>query len=178
MSSTSSSPPPPFLDLTFIGLEALPAPGEERFAGDLLRSPGGGAITAIGAARLGLTPRSRRRSATTSTGGFIATRCAPRASRWSTSTPAAHATTVVMPRGGERAMVTYEPGSRARAADVAALAPRAVVVRHQPARRACPTARTPTSTCGDEEARAYASGCRAALAGHGAVRQRAARRCC
>ena len=28
--------------------------GEERFAGDLLRSPGGGAINAIGASRLGL----------------------------------------------------------------------------------------------------------------------------
>ena len=46
---------PVFLDLTFVGLEALPALGEERFAGELLRSPGGGAITAVGAARLGLT---------------------------------------------------------------------------------------------------------------------------
>ena len=43
-----------FMDLTFIGLESVPSPGEERFAGDLLRSPGGGAINAIGAARLGL----------------------------------------------------------------------------------------------------------------------------
>src|SRR4029077_18241687 len=46
---------PPFLDLTFVGLEGLPAPGEERFAADLVRSPGGGAITAVGAARLGLS---------------------------------------------------------------------------------------------------------------------------
>ena len=45
---------PAFLDLTFVGLEALPALGEERFAGDLVRSPGGGAITAVAAARLGL----------------------------------------------------------------------------------------------------------------------------
>ena len=45
---------PAFLDLTFVGLEALPAPGEERFAGELIRSPGGGAITAVAAARLGL----------------------------------------------------------------------------------------------------------------------------
>ena len=43
-----------FMDLTFIGLESVPGPGEERFAGDLIRSPGGGAINAIGAARLGL----------------------------------------------------------------------------------------------------------------------------
>ena len=45
---------PAFLDLTVVGLEALPALGEERFAGDLLRSPGGGAITAVAAVRLGL----------------------------------------------------------------------------------------------------------------------------
>jgi sugar/nucleoside kinase (ribokinase family) len=45
---------PSFLDLTVVGLEALPALGEERFAGDLLRSPGGGAITAVAATRLGL----------------------------------------------------------------------------------------------------------------------------
>ena len=46
---------PAFLDLTFDGLEAIPLPGEERLANDFLRSPGGGAITAIGAARLGLS---------------------------------------------------------------------------------------------------------------------------
>ena len=40
---------PVFLDYTFVGLEGLPGPGEERFAGDMVRSPGGGAITAIGA---------------------------------------------------------------------------------------------------------------------------------
>ena len=44
---------PAFLDYTFVGLEALPGPGEERFAGDMLRSPGGGAITAVGAAGSG-----------------------------------------------------------------------------------------------------------------------------
>src|SRR5215470_17054283 len=46
---------PAYLDLTLVGLEALPALGEERFAADLLRSPGGGAIIAVGAARLGLS---------------------------------------------------------------------------------------------------------------------------
>ena len=33
---------PAYLDYTFVGLESLPGPGEERFAGDMLRSPGGG----------------------------------------------------------------------------------------------------------------------------------------
>ena len=45
---------PVFLDLTFVGLDGLPVAGEERFAADLVQTPGGGAITAIGAARLGL----------------------------------------------------------------------------------------------------------------------------
>jgi sugar/nucleoside kinase (ribokinase family) len=45
---------PAYLDYTFVGLEALPGPGEERFAGDMLRSPGGGGISAVGAVRLGL----------------------------------------------------------------------------------------------------------------------------
>ena len=44
----------PFLDITFSGLDALPQPGQERYARQLHRSAGGGAITAVGAARLGL----------------------------------------------------------------------------------------------------------------------------
>ena len=52
---------PVFMDMTFVGLEGLPRLGEERFAGDLVRTPGGGAITAFGTARLGLSPpRSAR----------------------------------------------------------------------------------------------------------------------
>src|SRR3954451_21852844 len=46
---------PAFLDLTFAGLEGVPRPGAERLAPDLLRSPGGGAITAGGGARMGLS---------------------------------------------------------------------------------------------------------------------------
>src|SRR4051812_13893602 len=46
---------PTYLDYTFVGLEGLPGPGEERFAGDMVRSPGGGGIIALAAARLGLS---------------------------------------------------------------------------------------------------------------------------
>ena len=70
---------PAYLDYTFVGLEALPGPGEERFAGDMLRSPGGGAITAVGARRLGLTRRWWRRSATTSPAASCAASSTPRA---------------------------------------------------------------------------------------------------
>ena len=31
---------PVFMDMTFVGLEGLPGLGEERFAGDLVRTPG------------------------------------------------------------------------------------------------------------------------------------------
>ena len=118
---------PVFLDLTFVGLESLPALGEERFAAELLRSPGGGAITAVGAARLGLSVAVAAPLGADVAGDLvraglaedgvesIATRTAPR-------TP----TTVVMPFSGDRAMVTIDPGVRATAADVSVRAPRAV----------------------------------------------------
>ena len=63
---------PTFLDLTFIGLESMPTLGDERYASDLLRSPGGGAITAIGAARLGLSWGWRRRWPRMSAGDLVA----------------------------------------------------------------------------------------------------------
>src|SRR4030095_7108984 len=44
----------PFLDVTFVGLEHLPGPGEETFARELALTPGGTAITAVGGARVGL----------------------------------------------------------------------------------------------------------------------------
>ena len=118
-------------------MESLPALGEERFAGELLRSPGGGAITAVGAARLGLSTAIAAplgddvagdlvRAALAKDGvEVIGTRTAPR-------TP----TTVVMPFGSDRAMVTVDPGVRASAADVAAGAPagRRDEPRHPPCR--------------------------------------------
>ena len=113
---------PAFLDYTFVGLESLPGPGEERFAGDMLRSPGGGAITAVGARRLGL-----KTALVAPLGDDLAGRLrAPRAqggghrgrpSRAAIRTP----TTVVMPVAGERSMVTVDPGVRARASDLESL---------------------------------------------------------
>jgi sugar/nucleoside kinase (ribokinase family) len=146
---------PCFLDLTFVGLEALPALGEERFAADLLRSPGGGAITAIGAARLGLTAAIASplgddvagelvRAALAEDGvRSLATRAAPR-------TP----TTVVLPFGGDRAMVTVDPGARASTADVAAGEPRAVAASLDQL-YVVPEGALAYVTCGDDDARAY-----------------------
>jgi sugar/nucleoside kinase (ribokinase family) len=156
---------PVFLDLTFVGLESPPTLGEERFAADLLRSPGGGAITAVGAARLGLSAAVAAPLGDDVAGDLvravlaeegvdsIATRSAPR-------TP----TTVVMPFGGDRAMVTVDPGARASAADVAARTATAVAASLDQLYVLPPTA-SAYVTCGADDARAYVGRPPAALTG-------------
>jgi len=105
----------PFLDLTFSGLDALPQPGQERYARQLHRSAGGGAITAVGAARLGLRAALAGPLGSDGEGALLRddlereglTLVAPHAGPT--------ATTVVLPTNSDRAMVTYDPGARARA---------------------------------------------------------------
>ena len=146
---------PSFLDMTLVGLEALPALGEERFAGDLLRSPGGGAITAVAAARLGLRTALVAPLGEDLAGEFVRgelehegiTVAGQRAPR----TPQ----TLVMPFGDDRAMVTVDPGPRARAADVAALEPRAVAATLEQL-HILPEGARGYITCGDDDARAFA----------------------
>jgi ribokinase len=60
-----------------------------------------------------------------------------------------------MPWGGERAMVTYEPGVSTSAAEVAAFSPRAAVVALDQLDIVPPGARG-YATCGDDDARAFA----------------------
>jgi ribokinase len=155
---------PSFLDLTFTGLESLPALGEERFAADLVRSPGGGAITAVAAARLGLSTTLAAPLGNDVAGELvlevlredgvaIVERRAPR-------TP----TTVVMPLNADRAMVTVDPGVRASTADVAALAPRAVAANLD-LLYVVPDGAAGYITCGDDDARAFAGRPPAQLAG-------------
>jgi ribokinase len=156
---------PVFLDLTFVGLESLPALGEERFAAELLRSPGGGAITAVGAARLGLSAAVAAPLGDDVAGDLVRTALAengvePVATRTAPRTP----TTVFMPFGGDRAMVTIDPGARASAADVAAHTPRAVAASLDQI-YVVPAGVAAFVTCGDDDARAYAGRPPADLAG-------------
>jgi sugar/nucleoside kinase (ribokinase family) len=156
---------PVFLDLTFVGLESLPALGEERFAAELLRTPGGGAITAVGATRLGLSTAVAAplgddvagelvRAALAEEGvDAVATRAAPR-------TPV----TVVLPVATDRAMVTIDPGVRATAADVAARSPQAVAASLDQV-DILPADAHAYVTCGDDDARAYVGRPPARLAG-------------
>src|SRR4029079_6310934 len=129
----------------------------ERFGSDLLRSPGGGAITAVGGARLGLAPALGARLGEDGAGDMvievlrgdgieIVSRKAPR-------TP----TTVVLPIGDDRAMVTVDPGVRSSAADVAALAPRAVAVNLD-LLYVVPDGAAAYRPCGDDDARALSAG--------------------
>jgi sugar/nucleoside kinase (ribokinase family) len=147
---------PVFLDLTFVGLEALPALGEERFAGELLRSPGGGAITAVGAVRLGLTAAVAAPLGDDVAGDLVRALLAEEGVEMIASRPAPRTpTTVVLPFGGDRAMVTVDPGVRARADDIAAAEPRAVVASLELVDM-LPEQALAYITIGDDDARAYA----------------------
>jgi sugar/nucleoside kinase (ribokinase family) len=145
-----------FMDLTFIGLESVPRPGEERFAGDLIRSPGGGAINAIGAARLGLGTALAVPLGEDLDGRFIRDALELEGIRLSTGAGTRTPTTVVMPWGGERAMVTYEPFASTSAAEVAAFEPRGVIAALDQLDLVPPGVRG-YATCGDDDARAFAA---------------------
>jgi ribokinase len=146
---------PAFMDMTFVGLEALPRLGEERFAGDLVRSPGGGAITAIGAARLGLSVALASPIAPDPAGGMIREVLLQEGVAVVGAPCARTPVTMVLPLDGQRAMVTFDPGVRARAADVAALAPRAVITGLSQLDVVPEGARAYVSV-GDDDARAFA----------------------
>jgi sugar/nucleoside kinase (ribokinase family) len=145
-----------FMDLTFIGLESVPRPGEERFAGDLIRSPGGGAINAIGAARLGMKSALAVPLGEDLDGRFIRAALEAEGIGLSTGAGARTPTTVVMPWGGERAMVTYEPLASTSAAQVAGFDPRAVIVALDQL-DLVPDGVHGYATCGDDDARAFAA---------------------
>jgi ribokinase len=146
---------PVFLDLTFVGLEALPELGQERFAAELLRSPGGGAITAVGAARLGLRAAVAAPLGDDVGGNIVRDMLAGEGVEWIASRPAPRTpTTIIMPFGGDRAMVTIDPGARALASDIAAAAPRAVAASLDQL-YAVPNGTPTYITCGDDDLRAY-----------------------
>jgi sugar/nucleoside kinase (ribokinase family) len=146
---------PAYLDLTFDGLEAIPRPGEERFARDLHASAGGTAITAIGLARLGLRTAlvapvgadvagTMIREILESEGVEVA---GPEASR----TPV----TVVLPVAGERSFVTFEPGFTLEREEIGRLEPNAVVVGLDHL-DAAPAGAEVYATVGDPDATRYA----------------------
>jgi ribokinase len=156
---------PVFLDLTFVGLESLPNLGEEKFAADMIRTPGGGAITAVGAARLGVQAAVAAPLGEDVAGDLVRMALADEGVEWIGSKPAPRTpTTVVMPFGGDRAMVTIDLGARAQAADVAAHSPRAVAASLDQL-FIVPEGALAFVTCGDDDGQAYAGRPPAALEG-------------
>jgi ribokinase len=143
------------MDMTFVGLEGLPQLGEERFAGDLVRTPGGGAITAIGTARLGLSTALASPLGEDFAGEMVGGLLEEEGIRLAGFRCARTPVTAVMPLGNERAMVTYDPGVRARAADVAALSPHAVITGLSQL-DVVPAHARAYVTVGDDDARAFA----------------------
>ncbi len=147
---------PAFLDLTFVGLDALPALGEERFAGDLLRSPGGGAITAVAAARLGLTTSLVAPIGDDLAGLYVRAELEQEGVRLSPPHTSKTATTMVLPCGEDRAMVTVDPGPRAREVDVAEFLPTAGIAANLEQLHLVPDDARVYLTCGDDDAHAFA----------------------
>jgi len=148
---------PGFLDLTLTGLEAIPAPGEERLATDFLRSPGGGAITAVGAARLGLSSSLVSPLGDDAVGILLRTLLADDGVRWDGRLVARTPVTVIMPTNGDRAMATFDPGEGVTADELAAVEPRAVVLSI-PRLPLAPAGARVYASVGDVDARALAGG--------------------
>jgi sugar/nucleoside kinase (ribokinase family) len=146
---------PAFLDLTFVGLEGLPALGEEKFAGDLVRSPGGGAITAVAASRLGLRSALVAPLGDDLFGEFVRAELEREGVTFAGQLTPRTPQTLVMPCGDDRAMITVDPGPRARAADVEALMPAAVAANLEQL-NLVPDGSPIYLTCGDDDARAFA----------------------
>jgi sugar/nucleoside kinase (ribokinase family) len=148
---------PAFLDLTMVGLDAIPGPGEERLATDFLRSPGGGAITAVGAARLGLSSALVSPLGDDPVGILLRSLLADDGVRWSGRLVDRSPVTVIMPSAGDRAMATYDPGESVTAAELAAVEPRAVVLSI-PRLALAPAGARLYVSIGDVDARALAGG--------------------
>src|SRR4051794_4087048 len=148
---------PAFLDLTFPGLEAIPRPGEERLADDFLRSPGGGAITAIGAARLGLSSSLVSPLGDDTVGTLLRTLLADDGVRWDGRLVQRTPVTVILPSNGDRAMATFDPGESVTGEELARVDPRAVVLSIPRLPLAPAGARVYVSV-GDIDARALAGG--------------------
>jgi sugar/nucleoside kinase (ribokinase family) len=147
---------PAFLDLTVVGLDALPALGEERFAGDLVRSPGGGAITAVAATRLGLSTALVAPLGDDVPGEYVRSELEQEGVRLSGPRTSKTAQTLVLPCGEDRAMITVDPGPRASHADIAEFLPAAGIAANLEQLHLVPDDARAYLTCGDDDAHAFA----------------------
>lgn len=100
---------PPYLDLSFHGLGQLPGPGEEVFARGVEWGPGGAAISAIAAARLGLPVGLVWPVGDDPPGRLLANALGAEGVDWRGPSCAATAVSAVIVLDGDRAIVSHAP---------------------------------------------------------------------
>jgi sugar/nucleoside kinase (ribokinase family) len=117
----------PFLDLTFVGLPRMPAAGEEVVARRLGVTPGGTAIQAIGAARLGLAAAVVAPIPSDPFGALLASMLEAEGVRWIGGVGDATSVTALLPDGDGVAMASVLGASEPSRNDVERAGARAVV---------------------------------------------------
>ena len=162
---SSRSRRPSFSTSPLWGSSRCPALGEEKFAADMIRSPGGGAITAVGASRLGLSPPSRRRSVRTSRAISSGSargrgREVDRDAAGAEDADDGRAALRRRPRDGHDRSRRARPGR-----PTSPLTRRGPSLPVSTSSSSSPRARLGFITCGDDDGRAYAGRPPAALAG-------------
>ena len=118
----------PFLDLIFRGLPALPSPGEEQLARELVIVPGAIANVAYALNRLGLSAVVCAPVGRDPAGRLLGELMADAGVRWVGRSAEATPVSVALPLDGDRAFVTAGPAPSVDTDALAALEPRAVVV--------------------------------------------------
>ena len=118
----------PFLDLIFRGLKALPGPGEEQLARELVIVPGAIANVAYALNRLGLEAVVCAPVGRDPAGRLLGELMADAGVRWIGRSAPTTPVSVAMPVGGDRSFVTAGPPPTVDVDALAALEPRAVVV--------------------------------------------------
>jgi ribokinase len=118
----------PFLDLIFRGLTAIPRPGEEQLARELVIVPGAIANVAYALNRLGLEAVVCAPIGRDPAGRLLGELMADAGVRWVGRPADATPVSVALPVHGDRAFVTAGPPPSVDVDALADLAPRAVVV--------------------------------------------------
>jgi sugar/nucleoside kinase (ribokinase family) len=118
----------PFLDLIFRGLAAIPVPGEEQLARELVIVPGAIANVAFALNQLGLDAVVCAPIGRDPAGRLLRELMADAGVRWVGRDAESTPVSVALPVGGDRAFVTAGPPPSVDTEALRELAPRAVVV--------------------------------------------------
>jgi len=145
----------PFLDLIFLGLPALPVPGEEQLAERLRIVPGGMANVAYALGRLGLEAVVCAPIGRDPAGRLLGELMADAGIAWLGRPADITPVSVALPAHGERAFVTVSPPSTVDLETLAQVTARAVVV-DLPSAAVMPAHPQVYAVLGDPEVRAMA----------------------